>query len=48
MSREHTTKWEERNLMNRSEKRELPDIFREWLKNPVEDWDMPTRLVMSL
>jgi len=48
LSREHTTRWEERNLLNRSEKRELPDIFREWLKNPVEDWDMPTRLVMSL
>jgi len=45
LSRERTTKDFERKLLNSFKKRDLPLAFRNWMDNPVEDWNLPVKLV---
>ena len=43
--REKTSK-NSRGLLSQFPERELPVAFREWMKDPIEDWDLPMRLIM--
>ena len=40
-----TTKEMERRLLESFKKRELPKVFKNWRRNPVEDWGVVIRIV---
>lgn len=48
MSRESTTGVEELNILKSFRKRRLPSKFKEWMDNPIEDWNMPWELVSNI
>ena len=45
MSRKKTTTSAQKSLVNSFSHLKLPRVFSEWLKNPVEDWNLPFRLL---
>ena len=45
MSRQKTTTEGQRDLLNSFGHLKLPAIFKEWLKNPVDDWNLPFKLL---
>ena len=46
LSREKSTTSQDRKLIQSFQKRSLPLAFRNWMKNPSENWDLP-RMIMS-
>jgi hypothetical protein len=45
MSRESTTGFLEKRILQRQQAHSLPAVFLEWLDNPVDDWDLPNKLL---
>jgi hypothetical protein len=45
MSRESTTGFLEKRILQRQTSHALPPIFLRWLDNPTEDWDLPNLLL---
>jgi len=45
LSRAKTTGSHESSLLESFEKRYLPVCFREWMRKPTEDWNLPVKLV---
>ena len=48
LSREKTTGVRERDLLKGFEKRVIPKSFRNWMNNPVEDWQLPVKIVSEM
>jgi len=45
LSREKTTKGQEKKLLDSFEKRKLPKVFEDWMCDPIEDWGLATKIV---
>ena len=48
LSREKTTKSAESDLLKGFEKRKIPRSFKEWMRHPTEDWQLPIRVVSEI
>ena len=48
LSREKTMTSQDRSMLRSFKGNKLPNNFQEWMRNPVEDWDMPRRIVDEL
>ena len=48
LSRARSTTSQDLCLLNSFEKRELTESFMSWMKNPVENWDLPMLLINEL
>ena len=48
MSRQRTTTEGQRDLLNSFSHLELPVIFKDWLKNPVDNWNLPFKLLSTV
>jgi hypothetical protein len=45
LSRESTTGFLEKRILQRQQAHSLPSAFLEWLDNPIDDWDLPNKLL---
>ena len=45
MSRERTTTETQKDLLKSFSHLKLPEVFKEWLDSPTEDWNLPFRLL---
>ena len=45
LSRERTS-GNSKGLLSQFPERNLPIVFRQWMEDPIEDWDLPMKLVM--
>jgi hypothetical protein len=45
LSREKTTAFIKKRALSRFEKRTLPAALQRWMDNPVNDWELPLRLL---
>jgi hypothetical protein len=45
LSRESTTGFLESQMLNRHPGLLTPEPLQEWLRNPIEDWDLPFKLL---
>ena len=48
LSRESSTTASDRMLLRSFHGFQLPSMFRDWMSNPVEDWNFPIRLINDL
>ena len=48
LSREKSTESQDKRLLASFRERTLPSSFRNWMRNPVEDWNLPVIVVSEL
>jgi hypothetical protein len=45
LSRKPTASEDDRKLLKKYSCKNVPESFLSWLSNPVEDWDLPLRII---
>jgi hypothetical protein len=45
LSRKITTGFLEERMLSRWKHLKIPDVLATWLKNPINDWDLPFKIV---